>query len=154
MSTTHSSKLPNEPIFRRLLKNSKTIPNVIIHDPTCDAYADYPKLLRDIVVFRQQLYDVLPDTLFDDQGIICADSPYILVVSPGNYEFVVAGFAILALGGAVVPIGTVFCVGYSFIVLDTPETRDPLTNVKSTWSVTRRGHTLPSRLPVVCIAGE
>lgn len=107
MTVIHSSKLPNEPIFRKLLDNSKSIPGVIVNDPTCGVRADYLNLLRDIVVFRQQLYDALPDALFDDTGLIKPDSPYILIASPGNYEFIVASFTVLAIGGALVPIGMV-----------------------------------------------
>ncbi|KAI1177403.1 hypothetical protein F4777DRAFT_596605 [Nemania sp. FL0916] len=104
MLKPQSYKLPNEPIFHQLLKNSKAIPGVIISDPTCDAYANYTKLLLDIVVLRQQLYDALPQSLFDSRGIICPESPYILVAAPGNYEFIVATFTILAIGGAIIPI--------------------------------------------------
>jgi hypothetical protein len=50
------SRLPNEAIFKRLIENSKTIPNVIINDPTCGVEADYTKLLHDIVTLRQELY--------------------------------------------------------------------------------------------------
>lgn len=107
MTAPHSSKLPNEPIFRRLLENSNSVPGIIINDPTCGVRADYAQLLRDIVVFRQQLYDKLPNDLFDEDGLIRPDSPYILIASPGNYEFIVASFAILAVGGALVPIGIV-----------------------------------------------
>jgi malonyl-CoA/methylmalonyl-CoA synthetase len=94
-----------EPIFKRLIENSKSITDVIVDDPTCNVRADYLKLLQDIVTLREQLYESLPDGLFDERGIIHESSPYILIASPGNYEFIVATFAILAVGGAVVPIG-------------------------------------------------
>lgn len=105
MNDLDAFKLPNEPIFKRLIENRKAIPNAVIRDPTCGVDADYSKLLHDIVALRQELYEVLPDSFFDHSGIIRPDDPYILVQSPGNYEFIVACFAILACGGAVVPIG-------------------------------------------------
>jgi len=107
MAICSTLNLPNEPIFKRLIENNKTISNVIINDPTCDVEAGYSRLLHDIVALRQELYEALPGTLFD-HGVIRPDSPYILVQSPGNYEFIVACFAVLAFGGAVVPIGMTF----------------------------------------------
>jgi malonyl-CoA/methylmalonyl-CoA synthetase len=106
MAIDSTFKLPNEPIFKRLIENSKTISNVIIDDPTCDVRAGYSRLLHDIVALRQELYQALPGSLFEN-GVIRPDSPYILVQSPGNYEFIVACFAVLAFGGAIVPIGMI-----------------------------------------------
>jgi malonyl-CoA/methylmalonyl-CoA synthetase len=100
------SRLPNEAIFKRLIENSKTIPNVVINDPTCGVEADYTKLLHDIVTLRQELYEALSRTLFDN-ALIRTESPYVLVQSTGNYEFIVACFAVLAFGGAIVPIGKI-----------------------------------------------
>ncbi|KAF7585837.1 hypothetical protein BBP40_010035 [Aspergillus hancockii] len=95
MTLTPTHCLPNEEVFRRLLENSKNIQGTIIHDPTCNTTAGYSKLLYDIVALREELYEVLPRTLFDDKGIIHPEEPYILIQSPGNYEFIVASPAVL-----------------------------------------------------------
>lgn len=102
---SYTPKLPNEPIFRRLVENSKSIRNVIIHDPSCGVDATYVHLLRDILALRQRLYECLPVSMFDEKGRIKEDAPYILILSRGTYEFIVASFSILAIGGALVPLG-------------------------------------------------
>ncbi|EKJ71870.1 hypothetical protein NXS19_013828 [Fusarium pseudograminearum] len=104
VASSLSYKLPDEPVFHRLIENSKSITRVVVNDPTCNVQADCSKLLRDVVAFRKQLYEALPSDLFDKDGIIGASSPYIVIVSPANYEFIVASFAILSVGGAIVPI--------------------------------------------------
>ncbi|MCJ1348491.1 hypothetical protein MMC31_006723, partial [Peltigera leucophlebia] len=105
MTISYSSKLPNEPIFRRLVENNKTVHNVIVHDPSCGVNAKYPQLLRDILALRQRLYECLPVSMFDEKGRMKGDNPYILILSRGNYEFIVAAFSVLAIGGALVPLG-------------------------------------------------
>lgn len=105
MKVPYSTKLPNEPIFRRLVENNKTVHNVIIHDPSYGLNAKYPQLLHDILALRQRLYECLPVSMFDEKGRMKGDNPYILILSRGNYEFIVAAFSILALGGALVPLG-------------------------------------------------
>lgn len=105
MKVSYSTKLPNEPIFRRLVENNKTVHNVIIHDPSYGLNAKYPQLLHDILALRQRLYECLPVSMFDEKGRMKGDNPYILILSRGNYEFIVAAFSILALGGALVPLG-------------------------------------------------
>lgn len=102
---SYSPKLPNEPIFRRLVENNETLHNVIVHDPSCGVDAKYPQLLQDILALRKRLYKCLPASMFDEKGRIKEDNPYILVLSRGNYEFIVAAFAVLAMGGALVPLG-------------------------------------------------
>lgn len=105
MTISYSSKLPNEPIFRRLVENNKTVHNVIVHDPSCGVNAKYPQLLRDVLALRQRLYECLPVSMFDEKGRMKGDNPYILILSRGNYEFIVAAFSVLAIGGALVPLG-------------------------------------------------
>ena len=102
---SYSLILPNEPIFRRLVENSKLVQNVIIHDPSSGVDAKYPQLLHDILALRQRLYECLPVSMFDEKGRIKEDTPYILIFSRGNYEFIVASFSVLAIGGALVPLG-------------------------------------------------
>jgi malonyl-CoA/methylmalonyl-CoA synthetase len=42
--------------------------------------------------------------MFDEQNILREDNPYIFILSRGDYEFIVAAFAILSIGGALVPL--------------------------------------------------
>ena len=105
MTRPYSSKLPNEPMFRRLVENNKSVHNVIVHDSSCGLNVKYPQLLHDILALRQRLYECLPVSTFDEKGRMKGDNPYILILSRGNYEFIVASFSVLAMGGALVPLG-------------------------------------------------
>ncbi|KAK0724920.1 hypothetical protein B0H67DRAFT_569137 [Lasiosphaeris hirsuta] len=104
MPSLTSQRLPDEPIFKKLIENGKSNPNVIFQDASCGVDATYPQLLYDIVSLRQRLYEWLPPSLFDDDGRIKEENPYILIVAPANYEFVVASLAVLAIGAALVPL--------------------------------------------------
>lgn len=106
MTGSYTSKLPNEPMFRRLVENNRSVQNVIVHDPSCGVNVKYPQLLHDILALRQRLYECLPLSMFDEKGRMKGDNPYILILSRGNYEFIVASFSVLAMGGALVPLGT------------------------------------------------
>ena len=105
MTLSYSAKVPNEPVFQRLVEQSKSIQSVIIHDPSCGVSAKYPQLFHDLLLLRQRLYGSLPASIFDEKGRIAADTPYIFILSRGNYEFIVASFSVLAVGGALVPLG-------------------------------------------------
>ncbi|KAE8394397.1 hypothetical protein BDV23DRAFT_190022 [Aspergillus alliaceus] len=104
MTKSYPLLLPNEPIFHRLIENSRLVTGTIVHDPTCHVDAGYRQLLQDVLALRQCLYKKLPASAFDAKGVIVEDEPYIFILSPGNYEFIVAVFAVLACGGAVVPL--------------------------------------------------
>ena len=105
MVFTYSTSLPNEPAFRRLVENRKLIHDVIVHDPSCGVNATYPQLMHDILALRERLYECLPESMFDEKGRIKDEAPYILILSKGTYEFIVASFYVLALGAALVPLG-------------------------------------------------
>lgn len=106
MTASLRSELPDEPIFRQIIEKSQTNQDVIFHDATCGAYATYPQLLHDIVALRRRLYEWLPKSAFDERGLLKEEeSPYFLILAPGNYDFVVSTFAVLAVGGAIVPVG-------------------------------------------------
>ncbi|PHH65822.1 hypothetical protein CDD81_1191 [Ophiocordyceps australis] len=108
MSEPIVSRFPNEPLFRTILSNSRTNPAVIFQDPTCGGpdgtCATYAHLLRDVTSLRRQLYQWLPESMFDGRGRATKERPYILIQAPANYEFVVASLAVLAIGAALVPI--------------------------------------------------
>lgn len=106
MTVSLRLELPDEPIFRQIIEKGQTSQDVIFNDETCGVRATYSQLLHDIVALRQRLYEWIPKSAFDDRGLLKEDeSPYFLILSPGNYDFVVCTFAVLAIGGAIVPIG-------------------------------------------------
>ena len=105
MTVSYSQKVPNEPIFHRLVEQSKSNHNVIFHDPSNGISAKYPQLFYDILLLRQRLYGSLPASMFDEKGRIKEDTPYVFILSRGNYEFIVASFTVLAVGAALVPLG-------------------------------------------------
>ena len=112
MTEIISTELPNEPTFDQLLRVSRQINHIIIHDPKHEVDADYAQLLTDLLRMRGSLYEVLPKSLFDEHDILREENPYILILAPGGYEFIVAAFAILSIGGALVPLGE--CLQNSF----------------------------------------
>lgn len=98
-------KLPNEVMFERLVWLLENDPEPVIFDPRDGVEAGYPQLLADIRETRQAIYQSLPEDLFDDKGRISKDRPCVGVLTPTSYDFVVASLAILAIGGAIVPLG-------------------------------------------------
>ncbi|KAL4942603.1 hypothetical protein BDV06DRAFT_211724 [Aspergillus oleicola] len=97
---------PHDPIFSSLLPLARDVKRVIVHDPDYGIEATYDQLITDIIHARHQLIKKVLSQL-DDRGRILKDDYHIGVLAPSNYEFAVAAFAILALGGSVValPIG-------------------------------------------------
>jgi malonyl-CoA/methylmalonyl-CoA synthetase len=104
MVALQTLRLPNEPTFERLIQLTGNASHTIVHDPSRGVNANSSKLLADVQEARESLYQNLDDTLFDGHGLIKEDTPWICVIAPGSYEFVVASFAILALGGAIVAL--------------------------------------------------
>ncbi|ODM23812.1 hypothetical protein SI65_01401 [Aspergillus cristatus] len=99
----HTS-LPNESLFTQLLHLSKHTQHVVIHDPTSDVHANAVQLMADVMAMRQSIYASLPRSDCGDKGLMASDAPSILVLAPGNYEYLVAAFAIMSLGAALVPV--------------------------------------------------
>ncbi|KAL4971102.1 class I adenylate-forming enzyme family protein [Aspergillus stella-maris] len=97
---------PHDSIFTSLLPLAREVKRVIVHDPDLGLEATYDQLITDILHVRNQLKKQLSSQL-DERGHILKDDYHIGVLAPSNYEFAVAAFAILALGGSVValPIG-------------------------------------------------
>jgi malonyl-CoA/methylmalonyl-CoA synthetase len=65
----------------------------------------YPQLLGDVIKTCQTLRVQLPPTAFDSREILHPGSAYISVLTRSGYDFLVAFFAIRAIGGACVPLG-------------------------------------------------
>jgi hypothetical protein len=98
------TELPNEPTFVQLLRVSREVHHIIVHDPWNRVDAGYAQFLTDLLRMRESLYKFLPSYMFDEQNILREDNPYIFILSRGDYEFIVAAFAILSIGGALVPL--------------------------------------------------
>jgi malonyl-CoA/methylmalonyl-CoA synthetase len=100
-----AEELPNEPIFTQLLHVARTVSHVVVHDSQKGVNADYPQLLTDLLRMRALLRDSLPASLFEDNhALLNEDSPYVFLLANGNYDFIIGAFAILSIGGAVVPL--------------------------------------------------
>lgn len=106
MSDTIQGKFPNEPTFTNLLATASKVHHTIIHDAANGVDATFQHLLGDVLQTQQTLHKSLPETVFDSKANLVRESrPCILILSPGNYEFVVAGLAILSVGGAFAALG-------------------------------------------------
>jgi hypothetical protein len=84
----------------------------IIRDPLQNIEADHVRFLGDILQYRLKISNVLPTEILDDNGMIQNNDNFILLSAPSSYQFLVALFAILAVGGAAVllrmfPIGMI-----------------------------------------------
>lgn len=97
-------KFPNDPVLVRLLKSAKLTTGIIIHD-AYGFHKSYSDLLGDIIETRAVLWTNLLPTSLNAQGILRNDCPYVCVLTRTGYEFIVAFFAIRAIGGACVPFG-------------------------------------------------
>ncbi|KAK2736422.1 hypothetical protein FQN57_000755 [Myotisia sp. PD_48] len=94
---------PNDPIFTNLLHHAKSKPDHVISDPGIGVQATYSQLLADVVSLCRLLKQALSEFL-TVEGNYLEEDVYICIVGTANYEFAAAGFAILALGGIIVPL--------------------------------------------------
>ncbi|KAK2744988.1 hypothetical protein FQN57_004118 [Myotisia sp. PD_48] len=94
---------PDDPIFNRLLRLAESFKGSIIY--AADGFeACYKRLICDILSFRKSLFEQLPSAAFNEHGLLTEEYSYIPVLSLGGYEFIIAFFTILSLGGACVPL--------------------------------------------------
>lgn len=97
--------LPNEPFFTRLLALTQLGDgHIAINDPYSATKASYSRLLNDVLATRDAIRNTAPPGLLDQRGMVYEQKPYILLLAPCGYHYFVGFFAILALGGAVVPL--------------------------------------------------
>ncbi|KAJ5770375.1 NRPS-like protein biosynthetic cluster [Penicillium nucicola] len=103
---TATLSFPDEPHFRVLLQHCReTSPkDIFFQDPSCGIEASHDQFLQDVFLTRQGLLNQLPKALVNERGIIHEEHPFICILNQGNYEYIVAAFAVLMLGGAVVPL--------------------------------------------------
>lgn len=102
--TPDSTPLPNDAIFRKLLRVAQEKPDPIIRNDLAlnrDLYGD--QLLRDVRDMRARLRPLLAEHVRDSSGNRDTDR-YVGILAPTGYELVVSALAGLALGAAFVPI--------------------------------------------------
>jgi malonyl-CoA/methylmalonyl-CoA synthetase len=95
----------NDKFFSSLLSCTERFPGnaIAVNDPTNGVSATYNQLIGDIVTTRKAIYDAWPREIFDNQGIL-KGSPWIGLLVPTSYEFVVGCLVILSVGGAIMPM--------------------------------------------------
>lgn len=98
---------PNDPIFTQLLYVCKSTPGTIIHDDAHEFQADYSRILGDILQLRHVLLEHLPQSALNEHGMLLQEWSSICVLTPRSYEFIIAFFSILSLGGACAPLGKI-----------------------------------------------
>lgn len=103
--TMTPSNFPNDAIFRHMAELSANIKHPIIIDPISSIEANYDQLFQDVALLRAAILQALPPDDVDANGIIQHNDNFICVLSPGDYEFIVAFAAILSIGGAIAPLG-------------------------------------------------
>lgn len=107
------TRFPNDPCFSQLLTTAKQKgSSIIVNDPGCGVKADYNRLLRDVSTARQSLCGSLPSQWIRSGRISSEDPVYVCTLFRANYNFVVALLAILATGGAAVPLCKTSTMGW------------------------------------------
>lgn len=106
MTISEVHRFPHDPVLVKLLHASKNRPDsaIVIHD-ICGYERSYSQLFGDVIRTRNELRMHLPSSVIDEHGILRQETPYIPVLTRSGYEFLVAFFAIRALGGACIPFG-------------------------------------------------
>ncbi|EFR03573.1 hypothetical protein MGYG_06570 [Nannizzia gypsea CBS 118893] len=114
--------LPNEPFFRRLLGLTQLGDgHVAIDDPYSGTKASYSQFLGDVLATRDAIRHAAPPGMLDQRGMIYEQRPYILLLAPCSYRYLVGFFSILALGAAVVPLSVSVSVDEAARFMDKSE---------------------------------
>lgn len=97
---------PHDPALVKLLlaRKHRSDTAIVIHD-VVGHEKSYSQLLSDVIRTRELLRSRLSPKLFDGRGLLLQAAPYVAVLTRSSYEFLVAFFAIRALGGACIPFG-------------------------------------------------
>ncbi|OOQ87248.1 hypothetical protein PEBR_18219 [Penicillium brasilianum] len=96
---------PNDKFFSSLLSCAERFPGdpIAVNDPANGVSATYNQLIGDIVSTRKAIYNSWSSELFDSQGTL-KGSPWVGLLVPTSYEFVVGCLVILSIGGAIMPM--------------------------------------------------
>lgn len=102
----NNHQFPQDPILVKLLDAAHHVTDsqTIIKD-AFGFEKTYPELLSDVLETRSRLRSDLPSSALDERGLLRDETPYVAAMTRSGYEFVVAFFAVRALGGAFVPLG-------------------------------------------------
>lgn len=112
MPHTTEGTFPNDAVFSRLLKLCRVRDGIIIDDPTIGVQATYRQLVADVQHMRLRLIERLKEE--DESVQLIVDRNYhVGYVGHANYEYAVAAFAILALGGVAIPLRELSCTPLS-----------------------------------------
>ncbi|KAJ6143894.1 hypothetical protein N7471_003347 [Penicillium samsonianum] len=99
--------LPDEPLFHHMLGAFTANPDYLLfNDRIKGTEASCMQLLTDMLYMRRQIVQTLPTSMFDSRNMIIPQRPFILVLAPGNYDFVVASLGALCCGAAFSPMSS------------------------------------------------
>lgn len=99
-------RLPDDPLFRRISEAFTNHPDyVLVKDWKKGSEATCMQLLVDMLYLRRQIVQHLPDGMFDFRQRINQERPYILILAPGNYDFIVAAYGALCSCAAFSTLG-------------------------------------------------
>ncbi|KAM5475806.1 hypothetical protein McanCB56680_007991 [Microsporum canis] len=110
MTVRIPATFPKDPILVKLLQAAQLTTEKIIHD----AYGfdkTYGELLADVIATRNALLASLPPSALTPEGLLREDCPYIAALTFGGYEFMIAFFAIRALGYQVANVRVISASG-------------------------------------------
>lgn len=105
---SQSVAFPDEPQFKRFVEHCVLSPHrVALYDERNDVNASFEQILRDVQATRQSFVNGLPQTMFCSNGFTIAEGKtlFVPILAPTIYEFLVAALAVLATGGALIPLG-------------------------------------------------
>src|SRR6266498_1037478 len=94
--------LPNHNIFSRLLGYGAQGDGIAINDVTNGYAATHLQLLTDALHVRNVLYDSLEEKT--RQRLWKGEEVFFNLLGPASYEYAIGFFAILAIGGVIVPL--------------------------------------------------
>lgn len=98
-------KFPHDPALARLLIAAKRAgdSDIIVHD-VHGFQKTYPELLGDVLQTRHLLRAQVSPAKLNERAYLYQENPYVAVTASSGYEFIVAFFAIRAMGGACMPL--------------------------------------------------
>jgi malonyl-CoA/methylmalonyl-CoA synthetase len=107
MTVKTPHRFPHDPALVGLIHaaRNRSDSGALIYD-TCGHEKSLPQLIGDVIKTSQVLCTRLPPAAFDARGVLRQETPYVSVLTCSGYDFLVAFFAIRAVGGACVPLGT------------------------------------------------
>lgn len=100
--------LPGDPLFKTLLYNAQHIHSTLIRDTSAGIAATPAQFLRDVIFFKHRINTQLATSGIDVHTVAGDVDVYICILAPLSYEFLVAFYAVIALGGVAVPLCMAF----------------------------------------------